>query len=258
MESFRRLLLQATLDYPRQRGWNLSASFRNFRRLFFEYRAHSIGWRAALKCALSGKHFVEDRAQTEDVAARIDLLAAQLLGSHVAHSAHDGAGLRSQCGHGVLTGIAANQLGQPEVEDLDYAVAGDKQVFWFKVAMNDSAIMSCSQSLSTLQSIFDCFANRQRSRHQPLSQRLALQQFHNYVGRTRVGRAKLIDAEDVGVVQSRRSPSFLLKAPQAIFIAGQRIRQNFDRDFALQASVTGTVHLSHSACADHGQDLAVA
>ncbi len=48
------------------------------------------------KCAGSRHHFVQNRAEAEDVAAMIHGLAPQLLGRHVRHGADNGSVLRDR------------------------------------------------------------------------------------------------------------------------------------------------------------------
>ena len=64
-------------------------------RVFLEDRRHRVGGRVALERALAGQHFVEHRAEGEQIAARVDGLPAHLLGRHVADRAHH----RARVGH---------------------------------------------------------------------------------------------------------------------------------------------------------------
>ena len=54
-------------------------------------------------------------------------------------------------------------LGQTEVENLDMAIFGNKDIFWLQVAMNDASLVCGSQALRDLNSIFDGFALRKRA-----------------------------------------------------------------------------------------------
>ena len=55
---------------------------------------------------------------------------------------------------------------------------------------------------------------------------------------------------DVGVVQRREHPRLALEAREAIRIAGERLRQDLDRDVARELGVACAVHLAHAARAD--------
>jgi hypothetical protein len=59
--------------------------------------------------------------------------------------------------------------------------------------------------------------------------------------------AEVVNGKDVGMIQRGDCLRLLLKAPQALGIAGESCRQNLDRNFAVQARVAGAVDLSHAA-----------
>ena len=60
----------------------------------------------------------------------------------------------------------------------------------------------------------------------------------------------LVDHENVGMIQRRSGPRFLLKPAQAIGIGGQGLGQNLDRDFAVQSRIVRAIHFAHSACTE--------
>ena len=60
--------------------------------LIAKHRGQDLGRAVAGKSTTASRHFVEDAAQREDVAALIGDGAAGLLRGHVAHGAHDPAG----------------------------------------------------------------------------------------------------------------------------------------------------------------------
>src|SRR5260370_3477921 len=62
--------------------------------------------------------------------------------------------------------------------------------------------------------------------------------------------AEIEDIEDVGVVQPSHRPRFLLEAIAIRVIFGEEIRQDFDRDIAIESGVVGPVHGRHTAAAD--------
>ena len=86
--------------------------------------------RLVLEGALAGEDLVEDRAEREDVGARVGLLPAQLLGGHVVRSPHHRSAARQ---------LGRAQLGEPEVEDLDVAARLDVDVAGLEVAVDDPA-----------------------------------------------------------------------------------------------------------------------
>ncbi len=104
--------------------------------------------------ALAGEHFVENRAKAEDVGARIESHAADLLGRHVACGAHHDArfgalGHRRQRSMG--GGFGLRQFGEAEVENLDAAIFGDEKIFRLQVAVDDAFFVGRGQSVRDLQ-----------------------------------------------------------------------------------------------------------
>ena len=65
----------------------------------------------------------------------------------------------------------------------------------------------------------------------------------------------IINADDVGVVQSGNGSGFLLEALAARGVASEIIGQDFDRDFTIEARVAGLVDLAHPARADGLEDF---
>ena len=78
----------------------------------------------------AAEHFVEDGAETEDVAAGVGGLAADLFGGHVADGAENYAGLRGGMIEGCVGvfGRGFAEFGQAEIEDFDAAVAVTKML----------------------------------------------------------------------------------------------------------------------------------
>lgn len=132
-------------------------------RVLLENGVHRLHARGAAESALAGEHFIENRAEAEDVGARVGLLAAHLLGRHVAHRAHHRAGL----GDGsFLRGVirpqrrgegtrAAGEPGQAKIENLDPAIGRDKDVFRLQVAVHDPFFMRGRQPGSQLDGVIE-------------------------------------------------------------------------------------------------------
>src|SRR5256884_6581027 len=98
-------------------------------------QAHQLPERGRLEGALAGEDFVEDQTQRVDVAPGGDLLARQLLRSHV--------GRRSSAR--LLALDARGNSRQPKIGDADFAVAIAHYVGGLEVAMNDAAFVSRRQ-----------------------------------------------------------------------------------------------------------------
>ena len=64
-----------------------------------------------------------------------------------------------------------------------------------------------------------------------------------------------MDVRDVGVVQRSEHLRFALKSREALWIVGEEIRKNFDRDVAIERRVARAIHLSHTAGAERGENV---
>ena len=122
-----------------------------------------------------------------------------------------------------------HQFRETEIQNLDAAVFGDEQVLRLEVAMNDALFVRGRQSMSDLNAVIDCFANRHRAALQHLPQRAALQQLGDQV-RCAFEDAELVDGKNVGMVESRCRLRLLLKAMQPVGVLRNKGRQDLDRD----------------------------
>jgi hypothetical protein len=93
-----------------------------------------------------------------------------------------------------------------------------------------------------------------RSSRGACPERLALEQFRDVVGRI-VMRAKIVNGEDVRLIERRRGACFHLKPMKPIGVGGKDRREDFDRDIAAEARIAGAVDLADAAGAAGGQDL---
>ena len=95
---------------------------------------------------------------------------------------------------------------------------------------------------------------RDGARCERVAKRLALEQL-----RDRVGHAILIphivNRQNVRVRQRRHRPGLALEARERVGICGHRLRQDLDRDVAVEPGVPRAVHLSHSARAERSENL---
>ena len=94
----------------------------------------------------------------------------------------------------------------------------------------------------------------QRARGHELSECSALDQLHRDERRP-VLRSDLVDRDDVGMVQRRRRPRFLLEAGQALRVPGELRRKHLDRDDARELVVPRPIDLTHAAGAQRREDL---
>ena len=60
---------------------------------------------------------------------------------------------------------------------------------------------------------------------------------------------------DVGMVQRRQRLRFPGEPGEPVRVAGERIRQDFQRDIAIQLRIARPIHLAHAAFANEGSDF---
>jgi hypothetical protein len=128
LKALLRILLEAVPHDPLDAGRNVRVRQRDLGRIFLEDRGHRVGRRVSLERPLAREHLVEDRAEREDVRARVRRPSAHLLRGHVAERAEDDAGLCRARGRAARRGrhvrrrrfrFRLDELGQTEIEDLD-------------------------------------------------------------------------------------------------------------------------------------------
>jgi len=140
-------LLEAVVHDPLEPRGNRPAGCRvRLRGVVAQDRRERLGCAASREGAPSRQHLEQHRAEGEEVAPRVDGLAAHLLRAHVADRAEDrpplgrarlprGERLRLQ--RGVQCGLLPEELlGQPEVEDLEPSVLRHPEVVRLEVAVD--------------------------------------------------------------------------------------------------------------------------
>ena len=110
-------------------------------------------------------------------------------------------------------GIQRRRLGEAEVEDLDDAVPGDHQVLGLQVPVHDPARVGGGQALGDLGGDLERLLERRRSAVEQLAHGLSVDELHRDVGDA-VGRADVVDRDDVGMVQGRGGAGLGLEAGQ--------------------------------------------
>ena len=146
------------------------------------------------------------------------------------------------------------KLRKPEVENLDAPVLRDEHVLRLEVPVDDPLVVRGGEAAGDLHAALDRLPRRQRAAFERLSQRFPFEEFRDDV-RHAVGRADVVDDEDVGVIERRGRACFLLEAAEPISIRGEERRQDLDGDVASEARVTGAKYLAHAARADRRDDF---
>jgi hypothetical protein len=95
---------------------------------------------------------------------------------------------------------------------------------------------------------------RNRTPRDPLRQVLAFDEFQHERAHA-AGIFQAVDMRDVRMIEGGERLRFARKPGQAIGIAGEGVRKDLQRDVAIQLRIVRSIHLTHSACAESGQNL---
>ncbi len=114
--------------------------------------------------------------------------------------------------------------------------------------MNDAFGMGGIERVRDLDAEVEDEVDGQRLAVDAVLERLSFEKFHGQKGPALLF-ADVIDGADVGVVQSRGSAGLAAEPVEHRKLAGDLIRQEFERDEAAQAAVLGLVHYAHSPTA---------
>ena len=97
--------------------------------------------------------------------------------------------------------------GQPDVEHLDRAIAAQRDVGGFQIAMHDTLLVRRFQGVGNLRRDRQRLLQRDATARDPVGQRRAFDQFQNQHPHT-ISLLETVDLRDVGVVQRREHPRF--------------------------------------------------
>jgi hypothetical protein len=138
---------------------------------------------------------------------------------------------------------------QTEVEDLHFAVGRDLDIRRLEIAMDDAFLVRGFERIGDLPRDHQGFVKGDGARREPIRERGAFDQFEDECG-CPVRFFEAVDRTDVGMVQRRQELRFALKASQAFRIGGERFRQDFERDVAIQLRIARAIYLAHATRAD--------
>ncbi len=208
-----------------------------------EHVAHRLSVEEPPAC----EHLPEDDAEGPDVGAPVDGLSAGLLGRHVRGRAEDDSGAapggrhRGRVHHrgralevdGRRGARRVHRLGEAEVEDLDLAVRRELDVCGLEVAVDDPLLVRLLHRLGDLPGDGERLVERERPSLQPLGEVLARHELH-HEGAHAVRLLEAVDRGDVGVLQLGQELRLALEAREALRVPGEVLRQDLDRDLALE------------------------
>ncbi len=238
------------IDGVELRGWNRLET-----QNCVKYNCRSL----SLKRAAQGGHLVKHRAETEQVAARIEIIAARLFGRHINDGADRHSGI---CRHfntsgrnipGDSGGIGSWQrgggLGQAEVENFHVAALREENVSRLDVPMDDSFGVRGIKSVRNLNRNVEQLVDGQRAFENALGQRLALEQLHDDEVPALV-LGNLMDGANVRMIQSGSGARFALEPLEGLGIILHVRRKEFQRHVAAEDQVLGFIDDSHSTSAE--------
>ena len=110
----------------------------------------------------SRRHFIEHRAEREQIGAGVEFFAANLLGRHVDHGSKSGPrtcemfGIDSErgqsCGRGFSLRARVRDFGETEIEDFCVAALCDKNICGFNIAVNNTLGVGGIEGIGNLDS----------------------------------------------------------------------------------------------------------
>ena len=216
----------------------------------------------AVKCVLPREHFVEHRSEGKDIGTRVHPPAFRLFGRHVGHRADQGACFGSRGRRGYPAWLFVRQqrpyLCQPEIQDLDSPVFGEKDVLGLQVPVGNALGMRRRQALGDRnRDLYGACAQSSGESSQARPQRFAMQQLSNRVSNTLLV-AEVVNRQDVGMRKGGRRLSLDFKPGQGVRMRGEMLGKDLDRHRAIQPRVRGPIDFAHAAGAQPRLDPVVA
>jgi hypothetical protein len=200
-----------------------------------------------------GGEFVQHAAEGVEVAALVDLGAADLFRRHVVRGAHRDAGAGEPGGEADV----GAEAGDAEVADLHRAVGQPHDVRGLQVPVHDALLVAVGEGGGDLLGDVDDVTDGQWPLLvvlQELAEVAAVEEFHHQVEDT-VGLAEVVDDRHTPVLQGRRHPG-LAPEPLAqhagerlVVVRTQRL-EALHGDMPPERLVPRAPHLAHAAAPD--------
>ena len=209
-------------------------------------RRHELLGRFAGKRQPPGQHLEEHHAEAVEIAAPVELAAAQLLGAHVFGRAEEHAGAGQ--GH-------AAHLGDAEVEHLDELVVAPARhqhhVRGLEIAMHHAAGVRLGERFADLRGDVDRARRRQTARLLDGVPEVApVEMLHREIEHAVGQGAVVVDGDDVRMIERGRGARFEVEARRHLRITRQRRVQQLDHGAATHGRLVGEIDRAHSTLAD--------
>ena len=195
---------------------------------------------------LAGDHLVQHRADAVEIAAQVERLGGDLLGTGVVGRAEERAGLAQVAVH-------LEALRDAEVADLGAAGGVEEHVRRLDVAVQDPRLLGALEPLQHVQHDVHRRAGLERAVRDPVGERAARHQLHGDVGEA-VVRAGVEHVHAVGIGQGRGDAPFLLEALQRPRRLGAQLREHLQGDVAVVDLARRLPHLGEPAFAERADE----
>jgi hypothetical protein len=232
------------------------------RRLAEQVAGHDRLQRVADERGPAGEHLVGDHAHRVEVGAVVDVpRAVDLLGRHVVRRPDHRSGL----GQPLAGALGPDQLGDPEVEqlDLDSAVVPglaqpQPDVVGLEIAVDEALVVRRLERAQRLVEDRKRLGPGQRAAADPRRQRLALEVLHHEEHAAVRIAAEVVDVDDV-LVPDRVDRARLLVEPLDDLLGPAQLRlQDLDRRGPADLGVLGGVDHAHAALGELAPDRVAA
>ena len=98
------------------------------------------------------------------------------------------------------------------------------------------------------------FVEGDRPARDPLRQIVTLDQLHHKGAHT-AALLDPVDGGDMRMIEGRQRVGFAREPPEALGVVGENLRQDFDRDIAIELRIPGPIDFAHSSRADLAEDF---
>ncbi len=196
--------------------------------------------------ALVADHFIEHDAESPDVGALVGMLAAQLLGRHVAQSAEQRARLR------VGTFRDARDA---EIHHFDYAIESEDNVGGLDIAVDHAAAMGIIEGAAGLHDVAEFLRERERRfAGDQFLQAFAFEVFHGDEGKA-VRFGHFVDGDDVGMLQAAGGFCFAVETLEQVGIFHDHGGDRFYGDGAADEGIARFEDYAHGAAAELAENF---
>ena len=161
----------------------------------------------------------------------------------------------SDSGAAVLAGPESfERFRQAEIQHLHRAVIAHLDVGRLQIAMDDPLFVCSFHRVGDLSGDGDGFVNRDRPLCDPLREVRSCDELHDQRA-NRQAVLETVNLRDVRMIERGQRLRFSRKTRQAIGVARERVRQDLQRDVAIEPGVSRAIHLAHAAGADGAGDF---